>query len=219
MNILSLRFSKAFKTYEEWAIPQRRSAQLLQNLIKVSGRTLDVGCGTGFASLGIEHAVGLDISKKMARVYKDRFGKVVVGDAESIPFKDRSFELVVSNFSLHWTDIRKSIPEALRVCSRQFVLALPVEGSLPHFGFPFPKREDIITLVERTDASLEACFIQNLEIPFKGWELVKFFHYTGSSYNPAHKGSIILRRTIENMISKVETSFFHVLFLSCEVKR
>ncbi|MDQ7081874.1 MAG: methyltransferase domain-containing protein [Aquificota bacterium] len=63
-----------------------------------------------------------------------------MGDAESLPFKDRSFDWVISNFSLHWTDLRKSVPELFRVARVGVGVALPVEGSLKGIGFPFPER-------------------------------------------------------------------------------
>ncbi len=218
MSILSLRFSRAFDTYERWALPQKKSAEILLEMKRVCGIALDVGCGTGFASRGLERVVGLDISKGMARVYKERFGRVVLGNAEHLPFKDKQFDLVVSNFSLHWTDIKKSLPELIRVCKGQLLLAIPIEGSLKELGFPFPHKEEVLGILTAGGCQVLECFTQDMEIPFRGWDLVRFFHYTGSSFNPSTGGVIMSKKRIEDMISRIDIPIFTVLFLSCEAK-
>ncbi|MGC8852798.1 MAG: biofilm PGA synthesis protein PgaA, partial [Hydrogenobacter sp.] len=62
------------------------------------------------------------------------------------------------------------------------------------------------------------CFTQDMEIPFRGWDLVRFFHYTGSSFNPSTGGVIMSKKRIEDMISRIDMPIFTVLFLSCEAK-
>lgn len=217
MKVLSLKFSRACNSYEEWALPQRYSAERLKKIEEIKGSVLDLGCGTGFVSQGLQEVVGIDIAVGMAKVYKEKFGNVVVGDAHALPFKDKSFDFVVSNFALHWTDINKSLQEALRVCKRLFLCALPVDGSLPQTGFPFPRAEEIRLILEK-GARVRKFFVEDVLIPFRGWDLVRFFHYTGSSYNPILKGGIISKKRLESMIGTIDKPFFRVLFFSCEVK-
>lgn len=217
MKVLSLRFSRACNTYEDWAIPQRESAEILRSLKKLEGSVLDIGCGTGFVSQGLEKVVGIDIALGMAKLYKERFGSAVVADAHNLPFVDKSFDYVVSNFSLHWTDVEKSLGEAIRVCRKGLLCALPVKGSLPEFGFPFPEADLILKTLERK-TYIREFFLRDVAVPFRGFELLRFFHYTGSSYNPALRGSIISKRKLENMIKKVDNPKFTVLFFYSEVK-
>ncbi|MEJ7553781.1 MAG: methyltransferase domain-containing protein [Aquificaceae bacterium] len=218
MKVLSLRFSRACRSYEEWAIPQRYCAERLKALEKIDGSLLDLGCGTGLLSEGLEGVVGVDIAMGMARVYRERFQRAVLGDAHDLPFKDKSFDFVISNFALHWTDLSRSIPEALRVCRRLFLCAMPVKGSLPELGFPFPEVEKVLGLLEGKTV-MRNFFIEHVSIPFGGWDLVRFFHYTGSSFNPLSKGGIISRKGIESMIYKIDKPSFKVLFFSCEVRK
>lgn len=218
MKVLSLRFSKACSSYEEWAIPQRYCAQRLRSLAKIEGTALDVGCGTGFASEGLEKALGVDIAIGMLKLYKERFGRAVLGDIHRLPFKDGSFDWVISSFALHWTHINRSIPELIRVCKGNLLCALPVEGSLPQFGFPFPKVEDIEEILKEK-VRIKSFFLEEVLIPFRGWDLVRFFHYTGSSYNPHFNGDIISKKRIEDMIKAIDKAFFKVLFFLCEVRR
>ncbi|MCS7261819.1 MAG: methyltransferase domain-containing protein [Aquificaceae bacterium] len=217
MRVLSLRFSRACRSYEDWAVPQRFTGEKLKSLEKVEGLVLDLGCGTGLVSEGLEKVVGLDIAYGMARAYREKFRRAVLGDAHSLPFKSKSFDFVLSNFALHWTQLDRSIPEALRVCRGLFLCAMPVEGSLPELGFPFPRVEKIGALLEKM-AKLRAFFLEEVPIPFEGWDLLRFFHYTGTSYNPLLGDGIISRKRIENMIKRIDKPAFRVLFFSCEAK-
>ncbi len=208
----SLRFSRSAKTYEKWAIPQRESARKLVDFVKPRGRVLDLGCGTGFVSRFLPEgceAFGVDISHGMVEAYIKDFRYAVVGDAESLPFRDRSFDYVLSNFSLHWTDLSKSFREALRVSKIGFGLAVPVEGSLRGLDFPFPSVEKILSIL---DGKCVEFFTETLEIPFSSWDLVRFFHYTGSSLNPRRKG-LLSRTEIEKLINSIDSPSFRMLFL------
>ena len=76
-------------------------------------RVLDVGCRTGLLREllarrpDVETVIGLELSARMAAAA----GRpVVVGDEELLPFADGSFDLVLSNLALHWTN---DLPGAL----------------------------------------------------------------------------------------------------------
>ncbi len=208
----SLRFSRSAETYERWAVPQRESALILVEFVKPRGRVLDLGCGTGFVSKFLREdcsPIGLDIAPNMVRVFKRSFPFAVVGDAEALPFKEESFDFVLSNFSLHWTNLSKSLPEALRVSKVGAGIALPVKGSLEGIDFPFPSEEEVL---EKVKGMEKVHFVREIAIPFRGWDLVRFFHYTGSSLNPKRKRTLS-RGQIEKLISSIESPSFRMLFL------
>ena len=206
---LRLQFSRAVKTYEKWAIPQRESAKILVEFIRPFGKVLDLGCGTGFVSQHLNgcEVVGLDISEEMVKTYKERFGIGVVGNAEELPFRNESFDFVLSNFSLHWTDWKRSIAEALRVSKVGVGVAIPVEGSVSFSNFPFPRTEEVLKTFKP-----EAYKIREIEIPFTGFELIKFFHYTGTS-NYKGKREIISRKKLEKLARELKREKFVVLFM------
>jgi len=89
-------------------------------------KVLEIGCGVGidgmeFAQNGAEY-IGVDASKKSIELAKSYFafeGKktnLLVADAEMLPFKDNSFDLVYSWGVLHHTpNTQKAINEAYRV--------------------------------------------------------------------------------------------------------
>ncbi len=92
----------------------------------VGMKVLDVGCGQGvdlarYAKAGAD-ATGIDLTPRhveLARAHLDALGldaSVVTGDAEHMPFADRSFDRVSSNGVLHHTpNMKAALAEILRV--------------------------------------------------------------------------------------------------------
>jgi len=204
-------FTRAAESYERWALPQRESARRLVAFVRPYGLTLDLGCGTGFVSEAAVNAlpVGLDRSEGMLRVYRRRFPLAVRGELEALPFKEKSFEFVLSNFSLHWGNWERGLKEALRVARRAVGVALPVEGSRTFSSFPFPKAEEVLRRFPGEH------FLLELPIPFEGLELVRFFHYTGTSVYEGKKTPSVSE--LKRRLPTFKDAFFKVLYLKIEL--
>lgn len=88
---------------------------------KPGSTVLDVACGTGMASEPLEkrglRVTALDISEPMLDKARIRLkeSKLVVGDAEKLPFKDGSFDAVICAQAIHWVDQRVALAEMARV--------------------------------------------------------------------------------------------------------
>jgi ubiquinone/menaquinone biosynthesis C-methylase UbiE len=78
-------------------------------------RLLDVGCGTGFASLeaiprlGVERIVGVDASASMLQVFRERLrafphvtAELEASDVLRMRVEDASADLVLCTMALHW---------------------------------------------------------------------------------------------------------------------
>jgi SAM-dependent methyltransferase len=103
---------------------------------------LDVGCGTGYFtrlfsdSVALGWAVGADIDFAAARFAAGR-GKAayLAADGQSLPFADRSFDLVISVTALCFMrDARRALMEMLRVARRRVALGLLNRHSLLWFA-------------------------------------------------------------------------------------
>lgn len=88
------------RRYEE--IQRAKYRVVMKNLPAGTKRILDLGCGTGMfleeLSNHAEFVVGVDASPEMLKVAKGRAGKVtlILADADSLPFANGSFDVVVS---------------------------------------------------------------------------------------------------------------------------
>ena len=103
---------------------------------------LDVGCGTGHFtrrfsdSAAVSWIVGADIDFAAARFAAGR-GKAayLAADGRSLPFADRSFDLVISVTALCFMpDARRALMEMLRVARRRVALGLLNRHSLLWFA-------------------------------------------------------------------------------------
>jgi ubiquinone/menaquinone biosynthesis C-methylase UbiE len=101
-------------------------ADMLVDISLSKGSALDVGCGMGFGAyylaLGGMKVTGIDITPKQIELATKMFeaygipGDFIVGDAESLPFPDKSFDIVISLGVLHHTPgIQQAINEIQRV--------------------------------------------------------------------------------------------------------
>ena len=97
--------------------------KVLTLLPEVKGKKiLDVGAGTGRVSLPLALAgaqvVALDVSEKILEILKRKNKKIqtVIGEAESLPFEDASFDIVASAFLIvHLKELKIFFDEVYRV--------------------------------------------------------------------------------------------------------
>jgi len=123
----------------EWRLfaddPIRHQPGILGQALVVR-RALDVGCGGGqemipFALRGAA-CVGIDISPESGRYGRELFQRhhptlrvaFVTGSAESLPFGDRAFDLVVCRVAIPYTNNRLALREMARVVRPGGVLIL-----------------------------------------------------------------------------------------------
>lgn len=90
----------------------------------VAPTVVEVGCGSGYYSVVLEHLVdrpiryvGIDSASAMIRLARSAFGaRFVVGDATRLPFGSRSADIVFNGVSLmHIDNFDVAIGEAVRV--------------------------------------------------------------------------------------------------------
>lgn len=126
-----------------------KRTKLLQDLIKVSKKdsVLDMGCGSGvhmkFLAPQCQKIVGQDISPGMVNLAKrelsnlsQRNWKVVLGDAEKLPFKKNEFDIVIAmgllDYVSSWEKVVKGVFRVLKK-GGTFVCTIPKSPSLFSF--------------------------------------------------------------------------------------
>lgn len=149
----------AAQAYEDLFVPSlfRQWAPILAEAARVSpgNRVLDVACGTGILAREVATRVGasgsvagLDLMPGMLEVAK-RIAPAIEwkqGTAENLPFPDRSFDSVVSQFGLmFFPDRIRALREMLRVLTPGGRLAVAVWDSLTNI----PAIADEVDLLER----------------------------------------------------------------------
>jgi len=119
---------------------EKRRIQAILKLAKTSfgDKVLEVGCGEGYILNKINKGelYGVDISRTAIARAKQRLAgrpnikKLIVGDAEKLPFKPRSFDVVIcSEVIEHVPDPKKIVKELARVAKpdARIVITFPNE--------------------------------------------------------------------------------------------
>jgi len=132
---ISQSFSQAANDYEQHAFIQQKIAEFLVerlDFIKATPNTvLDIGCGAGRMSRQISRrypdamVYGLDIASQMVQQSQQNAPKpwlwyapklnYMCADAEQLPIADKSMDLVISNLTLQWCDVKAVFQEVARV--------------------------------------------------------------------------------------------------------
>ena len=98
---------------------------IIKNNIDINKNTkiLDLGCGTGISSGFDCFVVGIDPSIELLK--QNSNNKKLSSNAELLPFKDNSFDCIVSVTAFHnFKNIKKAIDEAKRVGKEKFVFSI-----------------------------------------------------------------------------------------------
>lgn len=101
-------------------------AMLATESLKKSMRILDLGCGTGQTAAFIAKHYGcqvtaLDVEKKMLEKAAARFEhdqlhvQLVESSAENLPFKEQSFDYVLAESVISFTEVSKALKQCFRV--------------------------------------------------------------------------------------------------------
>ena len=152
---------------------------IADNICKTMGinkdsRTLEVGCGAGMLAQHFDcDYVGVDYSESLIQKHRNILGNnVVLSEASSLPFEDKSFDFVFSYGVFHYFSdkeyVNKSIAEMKRVAKRAiFIGDLPINSfRADHLLFSHKEFEDweiSSAFYDRTDGAARFNVLKALE--------------------------------------------------------
>jgi len=111
---------------------QRKKLEIISKYIKPEeySSILDVGCGTGICSVWQHFSVGADPSFGLIREAKKKGSNFIQAKAENLPFKNHSFDIVISVTAIHlFEDADKALSEMKRVGKNKFVFSVLKKSS------------------------------------------------------------------------------------------
>lgn len=92
--------------------------------IKNTDLLLDVGCGTGISEFNCK-VIGIDPSIELLQQNNNAQNNKIQAKAENIPFKNNTFDKIISVTSMHnFDNIEKSIKEIRRVGKKDFAFSI-----------------------------------------------------------------------------------------------
>ena len=96
---------------------QIKKLAIIKKYIKVKAPLLDFGCGTGISTNYFNvNSVGIDNCKEMLNEGKKHYGNLIYGNAEKLPFPDKTFNTVISVTAFHnFKNMEKALKEIKRV--------------------------------------------------------------------------------------------------------
>ena len=136
-----------------------------------SDRVIDIGCGTGrfLKPFSYARGFGLDLTENMLKEAKVHGVPLVRGDAEYLPFKDGSFDVVHSTGLLGIVRSKKILEEAARITKEDgrtfisFSAATGVSGIVSLFFLKFGHNPSLLDYWY-TKGEIREMFPENIKI-------------------------------------------------------
>lgn len=127
-------YNKISKGYNELhEEEQLKKIKIIKENLKVSGKLLDIGSGTGISTkpfMKDADCTSLDPNEEML---KQSPAKQVIGKAESLPFKENTFDFIISITSFHHFNLEKAVKEIKRVSKPTTKYAFTILKKAKHF--------------------------------------------------------------------------------------
>ena len=134
-------FDNKSSSYDKYSVVQQEVANRLMDRIKYlkcnPSNILDIGSGTGYLTKNLQsyfpkaNIFCLDISEKMSIQCKSKNPKshIICGDAELLPLKPSSIDLVISSFTFQWCkDLERIFSDVKRLLTDNGIFIFSTVG-------------------------------------------------------------------------------------------
>ena len=114
--------------FQDPSVLAQNEAETVRLIGETSGSILDVGCGMGDLLLHFpdRETQGVDLSYEYLKVARERGLSVIQAEAESLPFTNTTFDVVVATDILeHVFDMHTVAKELVRVAAEKVIVRVP----------------------------------------------------------------------------------------------
>lgn len=215
MKTLKFYFDRAADTYEKGSKIQKKVAQRLIEQISNNyyNTVVEIGSGEGFLTealidkIKFDRYINVDISLRLLTKLKKKLGfclSYLNGQAENIPIRTNSVDLIVSSSCLHWLEnIELSLPNILDLLKDggKFYFSIFVSDTLKEielaskysgFGSVYPLRpyQDYIQIIKsKGEFELKYEVVTYREKFASVRDILKSLKLTGTNFTPNKKFS------------------------------
>src|SRR3989344_1594559 len=144
------------KSYDElYKEEQLEKLRIIKYNININKKDnlLDIGCGTGISTEFFDcKSIGIDSCFEMLKP------GLICGKAENLPFRDKTFDIILVVTSIHHFDAEKAIKEIKRVSKKKVIITLLKKAKR------FKHVKDLLNKsfkFEEVDGKKDLIFIQN----------------------------------------------------------
>jgi SAM-dependent methyltransferase len=167
------RYDTIGSTYSSTRRPEPRFAARIDAAVGSATRVVNVGAGTGSYEPDNPFVVAIDPSLTMLHQRRADAGPALLAGAESLPFRDRAFDVALATLTVHhWDDLERGLREMQRVARRQviFFFEPPFAEKLWLFPEYFPEMAELGSEraapgLERLASLLDVTHVEPLLVP------------------------------------------------------
>jgi len=141
-------FEKYANLYDEWFDKHNSiyedELKTIKKLVDSHINGLDIGCGSGRFAIPLNIQTGVEPSKQMRELAKDKGLKVFDNIAEQLPFKDETFDFAIMITTICFLDNPlKALKEANRVIKKDgfLIIGFIDKDSIVGKKYHFTKKE------------------------------------------------------------------------------
>lgn len=208
-----MNFENAARTYDNYAVVQNKSADILFDLItkhypKQPKKILEIGCGTGYLTEKIVKYYPFstyyanDAARAMLEQCKQKVGfkpiHYIKGRAETI---NLSADLIVSNFGMHWLNsFGCALKKFWHHTNNSLFFAIPIEGTfkswyekleslqIKNTPFPFITEDRLRWLINYINPLYQDLTIVDIQQEYKTvYEFLETLNHLGINSYPFGK--------------------------------